>query len=125
MSKEYISSDSLVSSNLFSAAVKVGNFVFTSGQIALDNTTKKLNNISFEVEVIQCFKNIKLTLEASGLNLEDVIKVTVFLTDINLFNEFNEIYKKYFSKSMPARTLVEVLKLALGARIEIEVIAYK
>jgi 2-iminobutanoate/2-iminopropanoate deaminase len=57
--------------------------------------------------------------------LEDIIKVKIFLTDICLFNTFNEIYKTYFLNQKPARSLVEVLKLALGAKIEIETIAYK
>lgn len=124
MSKEFISTNSVFPSPIFSQAIKVGNFVYVSGQVG-DDLTGKLSNATFKDEVKQAFENIKLILQAAGLDLKDVIKVTIFMSDMSLFNELNKIYMTYFPKNQPTRSAVEVSRLYLNARIEIEVIAYK
>ena len=125
MSKKFISTDLALSHPMFSQAIRAGNFVYTSGQIGMDAATGKLCNKSFQDEVAQCIKNIEIILNSAGLGLEDVIKNTVFITDMNLFNDLNKEYIKHFPKNPPTRSAVEVSKLAIGARVEIEAIAYK
>ncbi len=124
MSKEFISTNSVFPSPVFSQAIKVGHFVYVSGQVG-DDLTGKLSNATFDNEVKQAFENIKLILQAASLDLKDVIKVTIFMSDMSLFNELNKIYMTYFPKNQPTRSAVEVSRLYLNARIEIEVIAYK
>lgn len=108
----------------YSQAVGFEKLIFTSGQIALDNEG---NIVSEDIKnqtdkVIQNLKNI---LEDNGSSLENVIKTTVFLKDINEFAPMNEIYDKYFGKSLPARSTVEVSRLPKDVRVEVEVIAFK
>lgn len=108
----------------YSQAVGFEKLIFTSGQIALDNEG---NIVSEDIKnqtdkVIQNLKNI---LEDNGSSLENVIKTTVFLKDMNEFAPMNEIYDKYFGKSLPARSTVEVSRLPKDVRVEIEVIAFK
>ena len=124
MSKEFVLTNSVFPSPIFSQAIKVGNFVYVSGQVG-DDLTGKLSNATFKDEVKQAFENIKSILQAAGLDLKDVIKVTIFMSDISLFNELNKIYMTYFPKNQPTRSAVEVSRLYLNARVEIEVIAYK
>jgi len=124
MSKEFISTISVFPSPVFSQAIKVGNFVYVSGQVG-DDLTGKLSNATFDNEVKQAFENIKSILQAADLDLKDVIKVTIFMSNMSLFNELNKIYMTYFPKNQPTRSAVEVSRLYLNARIEIEVIAYK
>ena len=78
-----------------------------------------------EEQTEQCFENIRSVLKAAGLNLEHVVKTTVFLTDINDFKAMNGVYASQFEKPCPARTTIGVASLPLGARIEIEVVAKK
>jgi 2-iminobutanoate/2-iminopropanoate deaminase len=125
MSIKIISTDLVLSNPMLSQAIGVGNFVYTSGQIGIDSSTGKLCNDSFEDEVAQCIKNIEVILKNAGLGLGDIIKITVFITDMNFFDGLNREYIKHFKKNPPARSAVEVSKLAKGARVEIEAIAYK
>lgn len=125
MSKKIISSDLIPSNPMFSQAIKIGNFTYISGQIGIDASSGKLCNDSFENEVAKCIKNIEVILNSAGLGLEDIIKVTVFMTDMDFFDDLNREYIKYFKKDPPTRSAVEVSKLAKGARVEIEAIAYK
>ena len=106
----------------YSQAVKVGNFIYTSGQIALTKDGKFLDS-DIKTQTRQVCENLKAVLEASGAKLEDVVKTTIFLDDINNFNEVNEVYKEYF-KHKPARSTVAVKELPKGAKVEIECIAY-
>lgn len=105
----------------YSQAIKVGNFIYTSGQIALTKDGKFLDS-DIKTQTKQVCENLKAVLEASGAKLEDVVKTTIFLDDIDNFNEVNEVYKEYF-KHKPARSTVAVKELPKGAKVEIECIA--
>ena len=106
----------------YSQAIKVGNFIYTSGQIALTKDGEFLNS-DVKTQTKQVCENLKAILEASEADLEDVVKTTIFLDDIKNFNEVNEVYKEYF-KHKPARSTVAVKELPKGAKVEIECIAY-
>ena len=125
MGIKHIVTDCVPSSVLYSQGIVAGQFIYTSGQIGMNYLTNQLENKTFENEVIQALENIRLILKAEKLDLEDVIKITIFITDIKQFYNLNNIYTKYFPKHKPARSCVAVNSLALGARVEIEAIAYK
>lgn len=103
-------------------AVKVGDLLFTSGQIGLIPETGELQE-GIVAQTEQVLKNLGAVLEAAGVGYADVVKTTVFLDDINDFATVNEIYARYFAEEAPARSCVEVSKLPKGALVEIEVIA--
>uniref|UniRef100_A0A7C4CBQ0 RidA family protein n=1 Tax=candidate division WOR-3 bacterium TaxID=2052148 RepID=A0A7C4CBQ0_UNCW3 len=107
----------------YSQAIKVGNLVFTSGQIALDPGTGSLVRGSIEQETAQVFENLKAVLAAAGTSLDRAVKVTVFLTDMGQFPRVNEVYARYFKEPFPARSTVQVAALPKGVAIEIEVVA--
>jgi len=101
-----------------------GHLLFTSGQIPLDPETGELVGSDIAEQTTRVLENLKAILEAGGSSLQEVVKTTVFLTDIGTFSEFNEVYSKYFTgDALPARSTVEVDGLARGAMIEIEAIA--
>lgn len=108
----------------YSQAIKSGDMLFLSGQIALDKNGK-MQNESIESETTQVFENIKEIMKAAGYELSDAVKCTVFMTELNDFQKMNDIYAKYFPENPPARSTIEVRKLPKNARIEIEVIARK
>ena len=107
----------------YSQAIQNGNIVFLSGQIAIDPATGQLAQSSFADEVKQIMKNITAVLAAADLKLDNIVKTTIFLTDLDKFKEVNEIYGQYFTNTPPARSTVGVKELPAGARVEIEVIA--
>lgn len=107
----------------YSQAIKSGDLLFISGQIALNPATEEMVSGGIADEVDQIISNIKSILNVVGADLKDVVKSTIFLTDMNLFAEVNEAYAKYFSQNPPARTTVEVGKLPKEVNIEIEMIA--
>jgi len=107
----------------YSQAIRVGDFLYTSGQIALDPESGIFLSGEIEEETEQTLKNISAVLQAGGLSLESVVKTTVYLSDLNHFSQMNQIYEKYFSKTKPARACVQVAALPKGAKIEIDVIA--
>jgi 2-iminobutanoate/2-iminopropanoate deaminase len=107
----------------YSQAIRIGDFLYTSGQIALDPKSGKFLSGEIKEETEQTLKNISAILQADGLKLENVIKTTVYLSDLNDFTQMNQIYEKYFSKNKPARACVQVAALPKGAKIEIDVIA--
>ena len=107
----------------YSQGIVANGFLFISGQIAINPKTGNLVSDSFNDQVKQVLENIKEILKASNLSLDDVVKTTVFISDIKNFGIFNEIYAEYFGESKPARSLVEVSNLPKGALVEIEVIA--
>ncbi|HLS54035.1 MAG TPA: RidA family protein [Tissierellaceae bacterium] len=109
----------------YSQGVKAGNIIFTSGQLPIDPETGEMSQADIQEQTRLCLENVKAVLEAAGASLEDVVKVTVFVTDMGQFGQINEIYGEYFSKHKPARSLVEVSKLPLGGQIEIEAVAIK
>lgn len=107
----------------YSQAIRSGDFVYCSGQIPLDPKTSELIEGTIQDDVIQIFANIKAVLSEAGLTLDNVIKSTIFLKSMDTFKDVNEIYGKYFKEPYPARSCVEVSKLPLNCRVEIEVIA--
>ena len=107
----------------YSQAIRIGDFLYTSGQIALDPESGIFLSGEIEEETEQALKNISAILQADGLNLENVIKTTVYLSDLSHFSRMNQIYEKYFSKNKPARACVQVAALPKGAKIEVDAIA--
>jgi 2-iminobutanoate/2-iminopropanoate deaminase len=107
----------------FSPAVRAGDRVYTSGQVAQDPATGKLIEGGVAAQTEQIFRNLKVLLEAGGKSLADVVKVNVYLTDIKKFTEMNEVYARHFVAPYPARTTVGVVALPLSAEVEIEMIA--
>ena len=107
----------------YSQAIRIGDFLYTSGQIALDPESGNFLSGEIEEETEQTLKNISAILQAGGVNFENVIKTTVYLSDLNDFTRMNQVYEKYFSKNKPARACVQVAALPKGAKIEIDAIA--
>ena len=106
----------------YSQAVRVGNLVFTAGQIGLDPATGKLQT-GLESQTKQVLANLKAVLEAAGSGMADIIKTTIFLADMADFGIVNGIYGDFFEEAPPARSTVAVAGLPLGALVEIEAIA--
>ena len=107
----------------YSQGVKTGNLVFFSGQIPLDPSTGELIGMEIAAQTERVMDNIEALLDAAGLGFEDVVKSTIYLTDLADFSVVNEIYGKRFPVNQPARSTLEVKGLPRGARVEIEVIA--
>ncbi|MBX7180901.1 MAG: RidA family protein [Bacteroidia bacterium] len=107
----------------YSQAVKAGNFLFLSGQIALDPATGELKMDSVEVETQQVMKNLQAVLQQAGLDFNHVVKTTIFLMDMNDFATVNTIYGSYFQGDFPARETVQVAGLPKGVRVEISMVA--
>lgn len=108
----------------YSQAVRVGQMIYTAGQVPLDPATGKVVTGDIGAQAEQALRNVQAVLEAAGAGLEHVIKTTVFLQDMNEFGEMNETYGRFFSQNPPARTTIEVAALPLGVRIEIEAVAF-
>ena len=106
----------------YSQAVKVGNLVFTSGQIAINPATGNVEAEGIEAQTKQVCENLKAVLAEAGTSLEKAVKTVCFLDDINDFATFNAVYGEYFTNK-PARSCVEVAKLPKGVKVEVEVIA--
>jgi len=123
MSKSIVSSAAAPAAiGPYSQAVKVGNTVYLSGQIALDPVSGQLVEGGFEAQVHRAFQNMKAVAEAAGGSLADVVKLTLFLTDLADFPKANEIMQTYFAQPYPARSTVGVGSLPRGARFEAEAI---
>ena len=123
MTKEIISTENAPQAiGPYSQAVKAGNLMFISGQIPLNPSTGDLISGSIEDEANQVLNNLKSICEAAGHSLEDVIKITIFLTDLSNFAIVNEVMKQHFEEPYPARATVEVSGLPLGVNVEIEAI---
>jgi reactive intermediate/imine deaminase len=106
----------------YSQAVRVGDTVYVSGQIPLDPATGQLISGDIEAEITQVFENLKAIAIAAGGSLADVVKLSVFLTDLGCFAQVNQIMATYFSEPYPARAAVGVSALPRGARVEVECI---
>lgn len=109
----------------YSHAVQVGNLLFTSGQVPLVPETGKLAGDSIEAQAIQVLNNLENVLKAAGMDFSNVVKTTVFLTDLADFAAVNAIYATRFPSDPPARSCVQVAKLPAGAKMEMELIAAK
>ena len=123
MPKEIISTDNAPQAiGPYSQAVKTGNLIFISGQIPLDPKTGDIVDGSIEDQANQVLDNIKSICEAAGHGLEDIVKITIFLTDLGNFATVNEVMKNYFKEPYPARATLEISGLPLGVNVEIEAI---
>lgn len=107
----------------YSQAVQVGNLVYTSGQIPIDPSTGAFAEGGIKEQTRQSLTNVQAILKEAGLTMNDVIKTTVFLADMNDFADMNSVYAEFFSNPYPARSAVAVKTLPKGALVEIEVIA--
>lgn len=125
MGKKAFTAEGTVSVGPYSHAVESGGFVYLSGQIPMDFRTGKIIEGDIAAQTEQCFKNISNVLNAAGLSFESVVKVTVFLTNMDDFSAMNSIYEKHFQAPFPARSTIGVAQLPLGAGIEIEVVAHR
>jgi len=124
MKKEVIQTDKAPKAlGPYSQAIQAGNLLFLSGQIPIDPATGELVKGDIADKTRRVMENIKAVLESQGLSMEDVVKSTVFLKNINDFGRFNETYATYFRPAPPARSTVEVSRMARDADIEIEMIA--
>lgn len=122
--KEIISTENAPSAiGPYSQAVKTGNMVFVSGQIPIDPKTGEFVSNEVAEQTEQVLKNLSAVLEAAGSSLNNVVKTTVFLADMNDFATMNEIYAKYFNENKPARATVQAARLPKDARVEIECVA--
>jgi len=110
----------------YNQAILANGVLYTSGQIAIEPKTGKLCEADISLQTKQIFRNIENILKEAGFDLSDIVKTTVFIADMSLFSEFNEVYKTYFTKeNAPARSCVAVKGLPMNALIEIECIAAK
>lgn len=107
----------------YSQAVAAGGFVFCSGQIALEPATGNLVAGGVPAETERVLQNLSAVLQAAGSSLQDVVKTTVFMTDLGAFKTMNEIYARFFPGAPPSRSTVQVAALPRGACVEIEAIA--
>jgi 2-iminobutanoate/2-iminopropanoate deaminase len=107
----------------YNQAIKVGNLVYTSGQIPINPATGNFVEGGIKEQTRQSLTNIKAILEETGLSMNNVVKTTVFLADMNDFADMNSVYAEFFSEPYPARSAVAVKTLPKGALVEIEVVA--
>lgn len=107
----------------YSQAVRIGDLLYTAGQIPLDPADGTMVDGDIEVQTDQVLSNLKNLLEAAGSSLDNVVKMTVFMTDLGDFQRMNAVYATFFGSAPPARSAVEVAALPLGAAIEMEAVA--
>lgn len=108
---------------MFSGAIVANGFVFTSGMLAIDPATGKLIGDDITAQTTQMMANLEATLTAAGSSMDNVVKATCFLADFADFQGFNEVYSQAFTVEPPARSTVEVAALAMGALVEIDLVA--
>jgi len=109
----------------YNQAVQAGNTLFISGQICIDPATGNLKNKDLQEETHQVMHNLKVILEQAGMDFSNVVKTTIFITDMKRFAEMNEVYGKYFETNFPARETVQVSALPKFVNVEISMIAVK
>ncbi len=110
----------------YNQAVFAGNTLYISGQIAIDPETGNLKTDELEAETVQVLENLKAILTEAGLSLENVVKTSIFISDMNNFGKINEVYSRYFdSENAPARETVEVANLPKFVNVEISAIAVR
>src|SRR2546423_14056268 len=107
----------------YSQAIRIGNFVFCSGQIPLDPKTGQMVEGDISAQTRRVMENISAILRAEGLTFENIVKTTIFLSDLADFQTVNELYGSYFKSDPPARSTVQVAALPKNAQVEIEVVA--
>ncbi|MBX2986290.1 MAG: RidA family protein [Bdellovibrionaceae bacterium] len=109
----------------YSQAIQLGDFLFCSGQIAINPATNEVLKGDVKAQAEQVMKNIKAVLNAGGLDFSHIVKTTIFLTDMNDFAAVNEVYGRHFVGEPPARSTVAVSGLPKGVNVEIEVLAHR
>ncbi|MBL7704449.1 MAG: RidA family protein [Taibaiella sp.] len=109
----------------YNHAVKFGNMLFVSGQIPFNQERNELITSGIQDETRQCLENVKAILNTAGYGFENVLKATIFITDMGQFSLINEVYATYFTENEPARECVQVAALPRGVNVEISVIAAK
>ena len=107
---------------MYSQGIRIGNVIYTSGQIPLDPKTGNLISGGIKAEIRQVLDNLDAVLKGGGSSLQSVVKLTVFVTDLAYFSDLNEVFREYFVKDPPARSAVQVSALPMGVRIEIEAV---
>ncbi len=123
MHKEVITTDGAPAAiGPYSQAIKIGDLLFSSGQIPLDSSGNIVSE-DIKEQTAQCLNNLKNILEAAGSGLDRTVKTTVFLSDMNNFAAMNEVYSSFFSNPFPARSCFQVARLPRDAKVEIELIA--
>jgi len=125
MPKQAITSPRAKAIGPYSAAIAAGDFVFVSGQIPLDSATGKLVEGDIAAQARQSLENLKTILGAAGLTFGDVVKTTIFLTNMGDFAAVNEVYKSYVAEPYPARSTIAVAALPMGAKVEMEMTALR
>jgi len=124
MPKQVITTDKAPAAvGAYSQAIVANGFVYTAGQVPLVPGTKNLAEGGIKEQTRQSLENVKGVLEAAGTSMENIVKTTVFLADINDFADFNAVYGEYFPDNPPARSAIQAGALPLGAMIEIEAVA--
>jgi 2-iminobutanoate/2-iminopropanoate deaminase len=109
----------------YSHSVLIGNTLYTSGQVAKDAVSGEMIQTDIKAETAKVMENLKAILEAAGMDFSNVVKTTIYCTDLNNFANINEVYGSYFTSDFPARETVQVSKLPLNANVEISVVAVK
>ena len=122
MPKEYISPKGVFEPIGWSHAVKAGNTIYIAGMIGWDEQRRVVEG-GFEAQAAKALENIKLTLEAAGASLQDVVKITVYLKNMDDVGKFREVRARFFTPPMPASTGVEVSRLLSGVLVEIDAVA--
>ena len=125
MSKMHATDKAPAAIGPYSQAVEAGDMIFISGQLPLDPETMAFASGEIQEQTRQSLVNLKAILESAGYRMEQIIKTTVFIKDMNEFGEMNETYAEFFQEHKPARACVEVARLPKDARVEIEAIAVK
>lgn len=108
----------------YSQAIKVGNFVFTAGQLPIDPKTNQVNEASIEGQTRQALINLRAILEKAGSSLNDVVKTTVYLKDLNDFQAMNNVYGEFFAEEPAARSAIEAARLPKDVKVVIDAIAF-
>lgn len=109
----------------YSQGINFKDFIFTSGQIPIDKKTNKIISDVFKDQLIQVLYNLNQVLVSAGSNKKNIVKLTVYLTNLSDFNELNEAFKHFFVDNFPARSVVEVSALPMNAKVEIDAICIK
>ena len=125
MTRKNIIAEGAATLGPYSHAILSGDYVFLSGQTPINAGTGELVSGSIGDQTRQCFRNLLAVLEAGGLTFDDVVKVNLFLTDMENFPAMNKVYAEQFSEPYPARTTIGVASLPLGAGVEIEMVAQR
>jgi 2-iminobutanoate/2-iminopropanoate deaminase len=109
----------------YNQAILSGNTLYISGQVCIDPATGNLKNKDIQEETHQVMQNLRAILQEAGMSFNNVVKTTIFITDMNRFSEINEVYGKYFEGEFPARETVQVSALPKSVNVEISMIAVK